>query len=87
MVGGWNHPSSRLNLSFTFIGESVEMGGPSTSHISSDIPSSTLSIPMNDFIMANPHLSSSVLYGGGHFYSMGNPLHEVPSSGATFILI
>jgi hypothetical protein len=57
------------------------MGGPSTFYISSIYPSSTMLVPMNAFLMENLPLISGVSFGGSHFYSMGNPLHEFPSSG------
>jgi hypothetical protein len=78
---GWNLPSYGSNPSFTFPGESAQMGGHSTYFILSIYPSSAMSVPMNAFPMANLHLSSGVSSGGIQFYSMGNPLHEVPSSG------
>jgi hypothetical protein len=81
MVGGWNPPSFGPNPSFTFLGESTQMGGPSTYYILSIYPSSTMSIPMNSFLMADLLLSSDVSSRGSQFYSMGNPLHGVPSSG------
>jgi hypothetical protein len=56
------------------------MCSPSTFYILSIIPSSTMSIPTNYFIMVNPPLSYGVLSGGSQFYSMGNPQHGVPSS-------
>jgi hypothetical protein len=60
---------------------SAQMGGPSTSYILSIIPSSTTSIPMNYFIMANLSLTSGVSSGESQFYGMGNPKHRVPSIG------
>jgi hypothetical protein len=80
-VGGWNLPSHRSNPSFTFPGESAQMGGHSTYYTPSIYPSSAMPVPTNAFPMEDLHLSSGVSSGGSQFYSMGNPLHEVPSSG------
>jgi hypothetical protein len=57
------------------------MRGHSTYYISSIYPSSVKSVPTNAFPMADLHMSSGVSSGGSQFYSMGNPIHEVPSSG------
>jgi hypothetical protein len=81
MVEGWNPPSSGPDPSFSALGWSAKMGSQITSHISSIIPSSSMSIPTNAFIMENPPLSSSVSSRGSHFYSMGNPQHRFNSSG------
>jgi hypothetical protein len=81
MVGGWNPPSSGPNPSFTFPGSSAQMGGPSTYYIPSIYPSSTMPVPTNTFLMEDLLLSSGVSSRGSQFYSMGNPLHGVPSSG------
>jgi hypothetical protein len=82
MIGGWiNPPSSRPDPSFTFPGESSQMGGPSTYYLSSIYPSSAMTVPTNSFHMEDILLSSSVSSRGSLFYSMGNPLHIVPSSG------
>jgi hypothetical protein len=59
------------------------MGVHSTYYTPSIYPFPTMSIPMNAFPMAELCLSSGVSSKGSHFYSMGNPLHEVPSSGST----
>jgi hypothetical protein len=80
MVGSWNPPSSGPNPSFTFPGLSSQMDGQFTSYILSFIPSSSMSILTNTFIMVNPCFSFSVPSRGSQFYSMGNPLHRVPSS-------
>jgi len=80
MVGGWNIPSYGSNPSFHFPGESSQMHGHSTYYISSIYRSSAMPVPMNAFPMADLHLSSGVSFMGSWFYSMGNPLHEVPSS-------
>jgi hypothetical protein len=80
-VEGCNIPSYRSNPSFTFIGESAQMGSHSTYYISSIYPSSTMLVLMNDFYMEYLHLSFGVSSRGSQFYSMGNPLHEFPSSG------
>jgi hypothetical protein len=79
-VGGWNIPSYGSNPSFNFPGASSQMGGHSTYYIPSIYPSSAMSVPTNSFPMADLRLSSGVSSGGSQFYSMGNPLHEVPSS-------
>jgi hypothetical protein len=81
MVGSLNIPSYGSNPSFTFPGESAQMGGHSTYYIPSIYPSTTMLVPMNAFLVENLHLSSGVSFWGSQFYSMGNPLHEVPSSG------
>jgi hypothetical protein len=60
MVGCWNPPSSGPNPSFTFPGESAQMGGPSTSYISSIYPSSAMLVPTNTFLMEKLPLCSSV---------------------------
>jgi hypothetical protein len=75
MVGGWNPPSSGPNHSFNAPRWSAQMGGQFISYISSVIPSSSMSIPTNTFIMENPPLSYGVPFGGSHFYGMGNPQH------------
>jgi hypothetical protein len=81
MVGGWTPPSSGRNPSFNFPGESAQMGSPSTFYIPSLYPSSTVSVPTNDFLMENLPLPSGVSSKGIHFYSMGKTLHEFPLSG------
>jgi hypothetical protein len=81
IVGGWNIPSYGSNPIFIFPGESAQMGSHSTYYIPSIYLSSTMSVPMNYFPMVDLHLSSSVSSRGSDFYSMGNPLHEAPSSG------
>ena len=40
-----------------------------------------MSVPTNTFPMDDLHLSSGVSSGASYFCSMGNPPHEVPSSG------
>jgi hypothetical protein len=62
------------------------MGIHSTYYISSIYPSSAMMVPTNAFPMAYLHLSSGDSSKGIHFYSMGNPLHEVPSFGPTYLL-
>jgi hypothetical protein len=81
MVGGWNPPSSRPNPSFSFPRSSAQMGGPSTYYISSIYPSFAMLVPTHTFLMADLLLSSGVSSRGSQFYSMGNALHGVPSSG------
>jgi hypothetical protein len=81
MVRGWNPPSYRPNPSFDFLGSSAQMVGPSTYYILSIYPSSTMSVPMNVFLMKKLILSSGVSSRGSQFYSMGNPLHRVPLPG------
>jgi hypothetical protein len=63
-IGGWNLPSYRSNPSFTFPGESPQMGGHSTCNISSIYPSSAMSVPVNDFPMEDLHMSSGVSSSG-----------------------
>ena len=74
-VGGWNIPSYGSNPSFTFPGESAQMGGHSTYYILSIYPSSSMSVPANAFLMAELRMSSGVSSKGSQFYSVGNPLH------------
>jgi hypothetical protein len=81
MVGGWNPPSSRPNPSFTFPGESSQMGGIYSYYIPYICPSSDMLVHINSFLMVDLLLSSSVSSGGSRFYIMGNPLHGVPSFG------
>jgi hypothetical protein len=81
MVGVWNPPSYGPNLSFTFPRESAQMDDPSTYYISSIYPSSSMLVPTNAFLMENLPMSFGVPSRGSQFYSMGNPLHRVPSSG------
>ena len=81
MVGACNLHSYGSNPSFTFPRESAQMGDHSTYYIPSIYPSSTMSVPMNSFPMVYLHLSYVISFEGSHFYSMGNPLHEVTSSG------
>jgi hypothetical protein len=80
MVGGWNHPSSRPNLSYTFPGSIAQIGRLSTSYISFVYPYSTMHVPKNAFLMENLPLTFGVSSRGSHFYSMRNPFHGVPSS-------
>jgi hypothetical protein len=80
-IRGWNIPSYGSNPSFTFLRENTQMGGHSTYYIPSIYPSSSMLVPMKFFPMADLRLSSSVSSRAIWFYSMGNPLHEVPSSG------
>jgi hypothetical protein len=56
------------------------MGGHYTYYTLSTYPSSTMSVPTNAFPMEDLRLSSGVPSVGSHSYSMGNSLHEVPSS-------
>jgi hypothetical protein len=76
-VGGWNLPS----YGSTFPGASAQMGGHSTYYTPSTYPSFAMPVPTNDFPMAYLHMSSGISSEGSQFYSMGNPLHEVPSFG------
>jgi hypothetical protein len=76
-VGGWNIPSYESTLRE----ESSKIGNLSTYYTSSTYPSSAMSVPTSIFPMENLHLSSGVSSRGSYFYSMGNPLHKVPSSG------
>jgi hypothetical protein len=79
MVGGWNPPSSTPNPSYNFQGWNGQMGGVSTSYISSVYPSSTMHFPMNDFLMENPPLTYGITSGGINF-PWETPSHGVPSS-------
>jgi hypothetical protein len=79
-VEGWNLPSYGSNSSFTFLGESSQMGGHSTYYIPSIYPYFTMLFPTNAFTMVYFHLSSSFSSQGSQFYSMDNSLHKVPSS-------
>jgi hypothetical protein len=76
-VGGWNIPSYESNLQ----GESAQMGSHSTYYTLSTYPSSAMPVPRNTFPMADLQISSGISSGGSYFYSIGNSLHEVPSSG------
>jgi hypothetical protein len=80
-VGGWNLPSYGSNPSHVFSGTSAQMGVYSTYYTLTTYPSSAMSVPTNVFPMADLCLSSGVSSEGSYCYSMGNPLHEVPSSG------
>jgi hypothetical protein len=80
-VGGWNIPSHRSNHSFTFLGQSTQMGSYSNYYTQSIYPSSNVPVPTNSFTMADPHLSSGISYRGSQIYSTGYPLHGFPSSG------
>jgi hypothetical protein len=82
-VGGWNLPSYESTMREV----SAQIGNHSTYYTPSTYPSSLCSVPMNTFPMEDLHLSSGVSSRGSYFYSMGNPLHEVPSClGETYIL-
>jgi hypothetical protein len=80
-VGGWNLPSYRSNLSFTFPGESAQMGGYSTCYTQFVYRSPAMPFPTNTFPITDLHLSSSISYGGSQFYIPGYPLHGIPSFG------
>jgi len=80
MEVGWTHPSSGSNPIFTFPGSSAQMGGPSTSYIMSIYPYSAMIVPTYTFPMAILPLTSGASSGVSQFYSMEDPLHEVPSS-------
>jgi hypothetical protein len=67
IVGGWNPPSSKPNPNFHSLGWSSQMGDQFTSCISSFIPSSSMLIFMNTFIMVNPPLSPSIPSKGNQF--------------------
>jgi hypothetical protein len=81
MVGGWNPPSYGPNPSYTFLGSSAQMGGPSTSYIPSIHPSSSMLVPTNYFLMENLPLTSGVSSRGVIFIVWETPYMEVPSSG------
>jgi hypothetical protein len=76
-IGGWNLPSYK----FTMQEVSAQLCNHSTYYTLSMYPSSTMPVPTNTFPMVDLHLSSGVSSEGSYFCSMGNPLHEVPSSG------
>jgi hypothetical protein len=86
MVGGWNLPSYGSNPSFTFPGESAQMGGHSTYYIPSIYPSSAMSVPMNAFPMEDLHLSSGVSSGGVSFIVWETPFMKFLHLGETYIL-
>jgi hypothetical protein len=79
-VGGWNIPFYESNPSFTFLGESAQMGGHSTYYIPSIYPSSAMPVPTNAFPREDLHLSSGVSSGGVSFIVWETPFTEVPSS-------
>jgi hypothetical protein len=66
-VGGWNIPSHGSNPTFTFPGESFQMGGYYTYYTPSIYPSSPMSVPTNAFPMADLRLSSGISYRGSQF--------------------
>jgi hypothetical protein len=76
-VGGWNLPSYESTMREV----SDQICIHSTFYTLSTYPSSAMSVPTNTFPMVDPRLPSGVSSGGIDFYSMGNPPHEVPSSG------
>jgi hypothetical protein len=80
-VGGWNSLSSGPNPNFNALGWSTQPGGQFTSYIIFFIPSSSMLIPVNTFIMANPTMSSGFPFRGCQFQTMRNPQHRVPSAG------
>jgi hypothetical protein len=55
------------------------MGGYYTYYTPSVYPSSSMMVPMNNFPMVGPHISSGIPYGGNQFYGSGYPLHRTPS--------
>jgi hypothetical protein len=75
-IGGWN----LLSYKSTLREANAQIGNNSTYYIPSTYPSSAMSVPTNTFPMDDLHLSYGVSSGGIYFYSMGNPLHKVPSS-------
>jgi hypothetical protein len=76
-VGGWNIPSYESTMREV----SAQICNIYTYYSLSTHPSSAMSVPTNTFPMADLRLSSGVSSEGSYFYSMGNPPHEVPSSG------
>jgi hypothetical protein len=64
IVGGWNPHFSRPNPIYNSQGWSAQMGGTSTSYILYVHPSSTMSVPMNDFLMETFPLTFVVPSGG-----------------------
>jgi hypothetical protein len=57
------------------------MGSHSTYYIPSIYPSSAMSVPTKCFSHGGPPSVLWCFIQGSQFYSMGNPLHKVPSSG------
>jgi hypothetical protein len=76
-VGGWNLPSYESTMREL----SAQLRNHSTCYTSSTYPSSAMSVPMNTFPMADLCLPFGVSSRRSYFCSMGNLLHEVPSSG------
>jgi hypothetical protein len=76
-VEGLNLPSYESTMREV----SAQLSNHYTCYTPSTYPSSAMSVPTNTFPMEDLHLPSSVSSRGNYFYSMGNPPHEVPSSG------
>jgi hypothetical protein len=79
-VGSWNLPYYGSNPRITFPEASSQMDDYSAYHTLSIYHSSIMSVPTGTFPMTTLHLSSSISYGGSHFYGMGYPLHGIPAS-------
>jgi hypothetical protein len=76
-VGGWNIPSYESTMREV----SAQICNLSTYYSPSTHPSSSMSVPTIMFPMVDLRLSSGLSSRGIYFYSMGNPPHEVNSSG------
>jgi hypothetical protein len=76
-IGGWNLPSYESTMQEV----SAQLSNHSTCYTPSTYPSSAMLVPTNTFPMEDLCLPSGASFGGSYFCSMGNPLHEVPSSG------
>jgi hypothetical protein len=74
-VGGWNIHSYESTMREV----TAQLCNHSTYYTPPTYPSFSMSFPMNTFPMANLHMSSGVSSGGSYFFSMGKPLHKVPS--------
>jgi hypothetical protein len=86
MMGGWNLPSYGSNPGYALSGANTQMGAYSTYYTPSMYPPSAMSVPLNTFSMASPHVSSGVSYGENQFYGSGYPLHGPLHKGETYIL-
>jgi hypothetical protein len=57
------------------------MASYSTYYTPSMYPPSVVSVPLNTFSVASPHISLGVSHGQNHFYDLGYPLYGTPSQG------
>jgi hypothetical protein len=78
---GWNFPSYRSNPSYVLSGANTQMGVYYTYYTPSMYPLSVMSVLLNTFSMASPHVSPGVSYWENQFYGSGYPLHGSPSQG------